>query len=73
MMMSVLEEAVAEFDESQVKVGKINIDECRELAVQYGIRTIPTFILFKDGQVADKLIGVQSRKALTNMIAGALE
>ena len=72
MMMSILEKAVAPFDENQLKVGKINIDECRELAAQYKIHTIPTFIIFKDGQVVDVLIGVQSQKMIANAINKAL-
>ena len=73
MMMSILEKAVSAFDENQLKVGKINIDECRELAAQYKIRTIPTFIIFKDGQVVDVLIGVQSQNMLVNAIRNALD
>ena len=73
MMMSVLEQAVAEFDDAQVKVGKVNIDSCRELAVKYNIRTIPTFVAFKDGKIFDTIIGVQSRKALSNLIVQALK
>ena len=73
MMMSILEKAVASFDENQLKVGKINIDECRELAAQYKIRTIPTFMIFKDGQVVDVLIGVQSQNMLANAVRKALD
>ena len=69
MMMSVLEKAVEPFDAAQVKVGKVNIDSCRELAAQYNIRTIPTFMVFKDGEVKDVLIGIQSQKALNSFIA----
>ena len=69
MMMSVLEKAAEPFDAAQVKVGKVNIDSCRELAVQYNIRTIPTFMIFKDGEVKDILIGIQSQKALNTFIA----
>lgn len=69
MMMSVLEKAVEPFDGTQVKVGKVNIDQCRDLAVKYNIRTIPTFMIFKDGEVKDVLIGIQSQKALNSFIA----
>jgi thioredoxin 1 len=72
MMMSVFEKAAAEFDDSKLKAGKINIDSARELAVKYNIRTIPTFMIFKDGQVVETVIGVQSQKALVNAINQAL-
>lgn len=68
MMMSVLEKAAAEFSDAQLKVGKINIDKCRDLAAQYNIRTIPTFIVFKDGEVKSVNIGVKSQRMLTEAI-----
>lgn len=72
MMMSVLENVAAGFGD-QVKFGKINIDQCRELAAQYKVRTIPTFIVFKDGEVHSVNIGVLGQKQLTNAVKEALE
>ena len=46
MMMSVLEKAASEFSSEEVKVGKINIENCKNLAARYNVRTIPTFIVF---------------------------
>lgn len=50
---------VSEFAEKhpEIKVGKVNVDEQRELAMQYQIMSIPTVLLIKDGQVAEKQIG----------------
>ena len=72
MMMSVLEKAVEPFDEAVLKVGKINVDQGRDLAVKYNIRTIPTFMIFKDGELKDVVIGIQSQKALAKAIEAVL-
>ncbi|MBE6369637.1 MAG: thioredoxin family protein [Lentisphaerae bacterium] len=72
MMMSVLEKAVEAFDDAQLKVGKVNIDQCRELAAEHGVRTIPTFKVIKNGKVVATLIGVQSQKRLVEAIESAL-
>ena len=73
MMMNVRAKAVEPFAEDQLKVGKVNIDLCRDLAVKYNIRTIPTFIVFKNGEIVETIIGVQSQKALANAITQALQ
>jgi len=51
-------EKIAEDYEGQLKVCKINIDEQREIAMQYGIMSVPTLHLFKDGIVVDQIGGV---------------
>lgn len=50
-------ETVAKEYDGKVAVAKCNVDECEDIAVQYGIRNIPTLLFFKGGQVADKLVG----------------
>jgi len=45
-------------------VGKVDVDENRELAVKYGVMSIPTVIYFKNGEEVTRLIGVQSREKL---------
>ena len=50
-------EAVAREYEGKAAVVKCNVDECEDIAVQYGIRNIPTLIFFKDGQAVDRLVG----------------
>jgi len=49
---------VAEEMGDKVAVVKCNVDECDELAAKYGIRSIPTLIYFKDGQMVDRTVGV---------------
>ena len=52
-----------------VNILKVNTDEHTELALNYGIMSIPTLILFKDGVEVDKLIGLQSKSDITEFIA----
>ena len=52
-------------------VGKVNIDDVPDLAAKYGVVTIPTIILFKDGQEVNRLVGVQSKLTLTQMVEQA--
>jgi thioredoxin 1 len=47
-----------------LKVGKLNVDENRETAIKYSITSIPTLLLFKDGQVVKKIVGAMSKDRL---------
>lgn len=60
MMAPVIEELATEY-EGKWKIGKCNIDESPELASEYGIQSIPTIIIFKNGQAADKMIGFKAK------------
>ena len=62
-MAPVLDE-VADAVGDRARVGKVNVDECPALAARYNIRSIPTFLVFRDGEVADQLVGTQSKDAL---------
>lgn len=57
---------------SKVKVAKLNIDENPELAAQFGVRSIPTLMVFKGGEVADIKIGAAPKTALSHWINGAV-
>jgi len=63
MLGPILDELAQEYD-GRVRIGKVNIDEFQELAVQYGIRSIPTLLLFKQGQVAEQMVGLKSKRDL---------
>lgn len=67
----IIEELAEEF-EGKLKVGKLNTDENPNIAMQYGIRAIPTVILFKNGEVVDTRIGVQPKDALKQMVMSHL-
>ncbi|MCS7171784.1 MAG: thioredoxin [Aquificaceae bacterium] len=63
----IIEELATEMSE-RVKFGKLNTDENPNIAMRYGIRAIPTIMLFKNGDVVDTRIGVQPKEALRQMI-----
>ena len=54
----------------KVKITKLNIDENPELAAQFGVRSIPTLIIFKGGEVADIKVGALPKTALSHWISG---
>ena len=58
-----LEELANELD-GKLKIAKVNIDENDAVAAEYGVRAIPTMILFKGGQVAETLVGMMPKAAL---------
>ena len=63
MIAPMLDELASEYD-GKVKVGKVNIDEFQSIATKYGIRAIPTLLIFKDGEVADQVVGMRSKRDL---------
>ena len=67
MLAPILEE-VAEDLEGVAEVAKVNVDDSRALAEKYGIMSIPTLILFKDGQEAGRLIGLRSKDDIVNFV-----
>ncbi|PBC08459.1 thioredoxin [Mesorhizobium sp. WSM3859] len=56
----------------KVKIAKLNIDENPELAAQFGVRSIPTLMIFKGGEVADMKVGAAPKTALSHWINGAI-
>ncbi|MCY0965667.1 thioredoxin TrxA [Parathalassolituus penaei] len=71
MIAPVLEQIAAEF-EGQLKIAKLNIDNNEATAPKYGIRSIPTLMLFRNGQVEATKIGAMSKSELTAFIQQAL-
>lgn len=63
MMGPVIDEIAAEHSDS-LKVGKLNVDENPKTASNYGVMSIPTLILFENGQVAKKLVGFRPKQEL---------
>ena len=61
MIAPVLDELADEF-EGRAKIGKVNIDEQQALAAEYGIRAIPTLLVFAKGQVAEQIVGARSKR-----------
>ena len=71
MQLPIVDELATEL-EGQATIAKINVDEEPELASQFGVMSIPTLILFKDGQPVDKMVGLQSKDALKTKISNQL-
>ena len=71
MIGPVIEELAKEYD-GKVLVGKLNVDENPEVSVKYGIRSIPTILVIKNGTVVDKLVGAASKQAFVSKIEAAL-
>ncbi len=67
-MIAPVIDAIAEEYEGKLKVGKVNVDECSQLAIRYGIRAIPTLLLFKDGKVVEQMVGVQPKDTIKAII-----
>ncbi|MDR2635811.1 MAG: thioredoxin [Campylobacteraceae bacterium] len=71
MLAPVIEDLAGEF-EGKAKIGKVNTDEEQDLAVTYGIRSIPTILFFKDGQLVDQNIGAASKSVLASKLNALL-
>ncbi|MCT1903405.1 thioredoxin [Oceanobacillus sojae] len=67
MIAPVLEEIDGEMEE-KVQIVKLDVDENQETAGKFGVMSIPTLLLFKDGEVVDQVIGFQPKEALTDII-----
>lgn len=67
MIAPVLEELDKEL--TSVKIAKVNVDDNPESASRFGVMSIPTLIVFKDGQPVDKVVGFQSKDALKNVMS----
>jgi thioredoxin 1 len=66
MLAPVIEEIAAERDD--IKVAKVDVDAENELAMSYGIMSIPTVIIFKNGQEAKRFVGVQPKDVYLDML-----
>ena len=66
MVLPIIEQIAGERDD--IKVAKINVDEEPELARQYGIMTIPTLMVIKDGQVVKQSAGAKSKAQILDML-----
>ena len=62
-MLSPIVDEIAE-EHSDIKVCKVNVDEEQALAAKFGIMSIPTLVIFKNGNIANKLIGVQPKSEI---------
>ena len=66
MMSPIIEELATELD-GKAKVGKINVDENPDIAVEYNVMSIPTLIIFKNGKEEKRLVGLRDKEELLNL------
>ena len=71
MVAPVIEELAEDFD-GKAKITKVNTDEQQEIADKYGIRSIPTILFFKDGEVVDQMVGAAGKDVFAEKINGLL-
>lgn len=62
-----IEELAVEY-QNKIKIGKLNIDESPKTATQYGVRGIPTLLLFKEGKVVQQMVGVKSKTEIQKVL-----
>ncbi|MCL4690889.1 MAG: thioredoxin [Candidatus Hydrogenedentes bacterium] len=70
MMTPVLDELAAEYD-GKARIGKINVDNEPDLAMKFDVASIPTLIVFKNGEIAKRFVGVTSKGELAEALDGA--
>ena len=70
-MLSPLIDEIADEQDGKAVVAKVNVDEAQDLARRYGIQSIPTLIVFKDGEPVERLQGVQPKAAIEQALAAA--
>ncbi len=68
----ILDEISNEFGD-KVLIGKVNVDEVKEVPVKYGIRSIPTLLFFKNGEITRQEVGLQSKQTLVDSITQIVE
>ena len=71
MIAPVIEELAEEYD-GKATIAKVNTDEEQDLAIKFGIRSIPSILFFKDGQVVDQMVGAASKQAFAEKIDALL-
>jgi thioredoxin 1 len=71
MIAPLLDELAGEYD-GKVKIGKVNIDDFQDIATQYGIRAIPTLLIFKGGEVVEQIVGGRSKRDLKSSLDKSL-
>lgn len=71
MVAPIIEELATEY-KGRAVIGKVNTDDEQDLAVKFGIRSIPTILFFKDGKLVDQMVGAASKQAFAQKIDALL-
>ncbi len=72
MQTPILEQKVVPEMAGRAKIAKVNVDQARELAVRYAVKSIPALMIFKDGQVVQQFVGLQRGEELVKALNAAL-
>ena len=70
MIAPIIDQLADEFD-GKVKIAKVNVDENRDLSIRFQVASIPTLLLFKDGEVVNQMIGARPKAELTKLLQNA--
>jgi thioredoxin 1 len=68
MIAPIVDELADEYA-GKLKIGKVDVDNNQQIAMQFGIRSIPTLLVFKDGKVAEQIVGAAPKKLLVEKIS----
>ena len=71
MIAPIVEELAVEYD-GKAKIGKVDVDENQQIAIKFGVRSIPTLLIFKDGKLKDTIIGAVPKSQIVNKLNAAL-
>ena len=72
MIAPIVEELSAEY-QGKVKIGKLDVDNNPNVSMTYGIRSIPTLLIFRDGKIADQIIGAVPKQAIAQKLDSQLQ
>ena len=71
-MMSPIIDKIAEENNDTVKVCKLNVDEAQDIAMEYDVMSIPTLIMFKNGNIVDTMVGLQAKEVIEEKLKNLL-
>ena len=71
MIAPIIEELAVEY-EGKAKIGKVDVDENQQTAIKFGVRSIPTLLIFKDGKLKDTIIGAVPKSQIVTKLNAAL-
>ncbi|MBP7174469.1 MAG: thioredoxin [Cloacibacterium sp.] len=71
MLAPIVEDLAKDF-EGRAVVGKVDVDNNQQVSMEYGIRNIPTILIFKNGEVVDKLVGVSPKEVIAEKLSAHL-
>ena len=69
-MLTPIINQLAEETTADVVIAKVNVDECQDIAIKYNVQSIPTILLFENGKAVQRVVGVQPKTALEQMLQG---